>query len=335
MGYLRLHIEWYIIIHVLFTMYITPLGDIAREHQLLFHMFADDKQLYLSFSPGDKVQTQNSIALAQDCVRDIDVWLGRNMLKNNGDKLEAIVFGTWQQRRKLDFDSITLLDNPVAISDKVKNLGIVFDADMSINLQISQMVKCSSFHLRNISMVRRHLPLHAAKAAINASVTSRLDTGNSLLAGICNCTLIAGSVQCTCKIQRLQLVQNNAARVLSYSLTKSDHISPYLQDLHWLPIRYRIIFKILTTVFKCVHGTAPEYLCELVTPYQPCRNMRSSSGLLLNVPKTKLATAGDRMFSCIGPQLWNSLPLNIRQCQTLYSFKRALKTYLFSIAYSL
>ena len=107
----------------------------------------------------------------------IDNWLGENMLKNNGDKLEAIIFGTWQQRAKLEFDSIELLDNPVSISQKVKNLGIIFDADMSMSSQISQMAKCSRYHLRNISQVRRYLPEHAVRAAVHASVTSRLDTG--------------------------------------------------------------------------------------------------------------------------------------------------------------
>ena len=107
---------------VLFSMYITPLGDLARDNDTLFHLFADDNQIYLSFSSGCEIQTQRSICTAQTCVREIDNWLGENMLKNNGSKLEAIIFWTQQQRKKLDFDSVVLLDDPVMISQKVKKI---------------------------------------------------------------------------------------------------------------------------------------------------------------------------------------------------------------------
>ena len=135
-------------------------------------------------------------------------------------------------------------------------------------------------------------------------------------------------------IQKLQGVLNNAARLVSGTLRKSDHITPYLHHLHWLPIRLRIEYKILTIIFKCIHNMAPAYLAELIHPPTSTRSNRSSmKGILLRVPRTKLATGGDRMFSYIGPVLWNSLPTKVRECRTLVSFKRELKTFLFMKAY--
>ena len=90
-------------------------------------------------------------------------------------------------------------------------------------------------------------------------------------------------------IPRLQYVQNSAARLLTCSC-KFDHISPILQDLHWLPVEQRIIFKILLLTFKAINNIAPLYITELFEPYVPSRSLRSSSKNLLKVPKHNLKT---------------------------------------------
>ena len=110
---------------------------------------------------------------------------------------------------------------------------------------------------------------------------------------------------------------------------KFDHITPVLRSLHWLPVRLRILFKLLLLVYRCVNETAPKYLCELVSPYRPSRSLRSDSQLLLVVPKCRLKTYGERAFSAAGPKEWNNLPLHIRQSPTISLFKTNLKTVLF------
>ena len=182
-------------------------------------------------------------------------------------------------------------------------------------------------------MVKDYLPNFALKTAINASVTSRLDMCNSLLAGICKCRRKLGSVQCSCNIQKLQLVQNNAARLLFRS-PKSAEVTPLLKKLHWLPIHARIEYKILTIVYKCLNGTGPLYLTDLLKVYRQNRSLRSGSkGLLLVEPKSKLVTGGDRTFATLGPKLWNNLPRHIREATSLDIYKRALKTHMFSKSY--
>ena len=87
--------------------------------------------------------------------------------------------------------------------------------------------------------------------------------------------------------------------------------------------------------FKCLHGLAPPYLCSLLEKYAPPRPLRSADQNLLKEKKARLKTYGDCAFSISAPRLWNSLPTNIRECDTTDSFKSALKTYLFKEAYGL
>ena len=108
-----------------------------------------------------------------------------------------------------------------------------------------------------------------------------------------------------------------------------------LQDLHWLPIKQRIRYKILLLTFRALQGTAPEYLSELLVYYKPEKNLRSAEKDLLSVPKTNLVTAGDRAFSVVAPKEWNKLPQHIKNAKTLSAFKTAIKTYLFREAYGI
>ncbi len=86
--------------------------------------------------------------------------------------------------------------------------------------------------------------------------------------------------------------------------------------------------------FKAYTGRAPEYLCELLTPYTPQRPLRSSSDkFMLEIPRTNLVTGGDQAFSCAAPHMWNELPLDIRSSTSVDIFKRRLKAHLFRLEY--
>ena len=178
--------------------------------------------------------------------------------------------------------------------------------------------KAANFHLYNISRVRKYPNRDACEKLVHAFVTSKLDYGNALLYGLPEYLM-----------NKLQKIQNTAARLVC-ELPKFCHISSVLKDLHWLPVRSRISFKILLLTYKAVNGFAPEYISELLTPYVPSRTLRSSSKLLLQEPRTNFATGGDRAFEKVAPKLWNTLPMDIR-CATLVGiFKCKLKTYLFT-----
>ena len=129
-------------------------------------------------------------------------------------------------------------------------------------------------------------------------------------------------------IYRLQKIQNSIARVVVPSVRRSQHITPTLRTLHWLPVEKRITYKIATITFKTLQTQLPSYLSDLLIPYNPSRHLRSASQHLLVVPNIKTA-AGRRSFSYAAPTIWNSLPIHIRSATSLSTFRSALKTYLF------
>lgn len=131
----------------------------------------------------------------------------------------------------------------------------------------------------------------------------------------------------------LQYVQSSA-RVLTHTSSRT-HITTVLQQLHWLPVKSRIDFKTLILTYKAVHGSAPDYICDLISTSSSSRNLRSASGLTLYQPRCKLSSMGGRAFSYRAPKLGNALPTNIRNASSLDCFKKLLKTHLFIIAFNL
>ncbi len=121
---------------------------------------------------------------------------------------------------------------PVSFSI-VKNLGVVLDSNLSFENHISHVTKTAFYHLRNIAKLRNMLSVSDAEQLVHAFMTSRLDYCNALLGG-CPAS----------SINKLQIVQNAVARVLTRS-RKYDHITPILQSLHWIPIKFHISYKIL------------------------------------------------------------------------------------------
>jgi len=100
-------------------------------------------------------------------------------------------------------------------------------------------------------------------------------------------------------------------------------------------VSHRIRFKLALLTFKALHGLAPVYLTELLTPYTPARSLRSAGRNLLEVPSYNLKSYGGRSFACAAPSVWNDLPDELRSTSSLSVFKTGLKTYLFRDAYQL
>ena len=115
-------------------------------------------------------------------------------------------------------------------------------------------------------------------------------------------------------------------------MRKYDHITEALKHLHWLPVAYRIKYKIALITFKTLNGKGPSYLRDLIIETPASRVTRSKNKL--KIPRTKLKTAGDRSFSAAAPSIWNSLPTHITNATSIPQFKILLKTHLFAIAYS-
>ncbi len=198
--------------------------------------------------------------------------------------------------------------------------GCILDSNLSFEKSYFPCYKNSILPSRNIAKLRNMLIVSDAEKLVHAFMTSRLDYCNALLGG-CPAS----------SINKLQIIQNAAARVLTRS-RKYDHITLILQSLHWLPIKFRISYKILLLAYKALNDLAPVYLTNLLSRYNPTRSLRSQNSGLLVVPRIAKSTKGGRTFSYLAPKLWNSLPDNVRGSDTSL-FKSRLKTYLFSQAF--
>ncbi len=250
---------------VLFTLYSAPLAEISRRHGLRVELYADDSQLYVAFHSAQLMETVSRI---QDCVAEIRSWLAGHKLKMNDEK--TIILQVLPPRNTVEpyKGHVMIGGEAIEISDMVKDLGVILDRHLNMEAHIKAACKASYAQLANISRIRGMLSRRTCETLVHAFVTNKIDYANSLLYGLPARTL-----------SHLQRVQNMAARVIAKS-RKYDHITPILSDLHWLPVKQRIDFKILTLAFRAIRGQAPEYINDLVVPYVPSRalQMRCSSG---------------------------------------------------------
>ena len=138
-------------------------------------------------------------------------------------------------------------------------------------------------------------------------------------------------------IFKLQKLQNNAVRFIFrlHGKKKHDAIMPYLKKLHFLPVRYRIQFKVALLVFKCLNDLAPGYLTNMLST----RDIKRRSSrldddfyLLKTLPAPRF-TKTEAAFSYYGPKVWNVLPYSIRCITNIEQFKKCLKSYYFNIAF--
>jgi len=196
------------------------------------------------------------------------------------------------------------------------------DRHLFMTNHVNNICLHASLVLRNIGRVRKYINQSSAERLVHpAFITSKLDYCNSLLYGLPST-----------EVQKLQRIQNTAARLV-VKAKRTDHTSPILQQLHWLPVSESISFKILLLTYKIENGYAPFYIEDLVNHCVPSRSLRSTSQGLLTVPRSTTSTYGDQAFSIAAPRLWNTLPLMIRNAQSVSAFKRLLKTDLFKLIY--
>ena len=171
----------------------------------------------------------------------------------NDAKTELVLIGTRQQLAKITIDGITVGHSVIAPQSPVQNLGVWLDSNLSLGDHITKTSSAASYYLYNIRRIRKYLSKECTEFLIHAFISSRLNYCNSLLYGLP-----------AYQIQKLQRVQNSATRVV-FEESKFCHITPLLRALHWLPVAYRIVFKISFLTFKAIHELAPTYISELVS----------------------------------------------------------------------
>ena len=280
---------------ILFSLYTTLLSKVIQNHPgISFQFYADDTQLYVHLA-------HKNVASALDKLpRCLDVKRCLYMNKLNPDKTEFIVFGSKSQREKLNHSFlVNILGNLISPVDAVRNLGVWFDSDLSFSCHVMKVCKACFAHVQDLKRLRGHLTYEAALMATNALVRSRLDYCNSLFRGLSALDL-----------RKLQCVQNSLARIVA-NTTKYSHITPVRKALHWLPIKYRSIFKTAVLVHKFLHSGNPKYFEPFLIPRHSAYNTRrsQSDGMFFEVPHFASVFKSRKhfgfSFAYDAPMIWN------------------------------
>ena len=302
-----------------FSAYTRPLGTIIRQYDTDLHLYADNTQLYIGCDLNDCDATKYQL---ENCVSAVRSWMADNMLKLNDSKTEYLVLGSKYSLRQLpeDMKTFNVGDELITASKSARNIGVIMDSTLSMDAEVAGISRACYMGLRKIGRIRQFISDETAETLVNAYITSKLDSNNALLFKISK-TLI----------NKLQWIQNNAARLISKK-RKYDSVEQTRKQLHWLPVEYRIHYKIILLTFKCMNNLAPAYLSDLLVLYTPARSLRSSDQHLLQERKSR-TVFGDRAFAVCAPVLWNRLPLDLRALKNIDSFKTGLKTHLFNIAF--
>ena len=251
------------------------------KNSLKYHLYADDTQLYISFTPTNSALCLETLT---PTFTDILSWMNLNKLLLNPSKTEFLLIGTKQQRLKFsDLTNLSLSNDIIPVSSSARNLGFIFDSDMSFSEQINSVSKSCHFHIRDIRRIRHLLPLSAATALANSLVSSKLDYCNSLYSGISQSNL-----------NKLQRIQNSLARVIT-NTSKYQHITPTLKKLHWLPIKQRIDYKLCLLTYKTLTNQQPTYLYNSLSFPSHSVSTRSSDSLVLSIPYVR-SSLGKRAF---------------------------------------
>lgn len=280
--------------------------------------YADDHDLYTSFRAGDEFSEKVAFQELSSSVDSAKSWMLSNRLKMNDGKTEFIVFGSSRLLHKRKILNIQVGDAVVNGSPSVRLLGVDMDEELTFKQHIAKKARVAGLAMHNLRKLRPFLSKSNCLKIANALIFSHMDYANSLLINLPVSTL-----------KPFQRIQNMTAKLI-LNRSKFSSTTEALRELHILPVHVRAEFKLLVIVYKCVNGLAPSYLSDLLEAQAPKKATRSATQQLLRVPFTKHKTFADRSFSVAGPKLWNQIPPNVRNSETLDQFKKTLKTFLFS-----
>ena len=164
---------------ILFSLYTNPISAIIHSHSNInHHFYADNTQLYITLTPTNFSRSTQKL---KNCLSDIQNFLSANKLKLNPEKTEFILIGSKNNRKQLlPHFPINILGNQVSPAQSVRNLGVVFDSNFSFSDHVSQVIKSTRVHTRDLYRIHPLLDLNTSVLLANALVSSRLDYCNSL-----------------------------------------------------------------------------------------------------------------------------------------------------------
>ena len=294
---------------ILFNIYVRNFIGMLEEAGFIVHGYADDHQVMYKFRI--EFQYEALCYALPKALRLISQWMDSHFLKLNAGKSQLLVFTPNNVRDKLVLGSVYIGGNQfIPISFDAMNLGALLDSQLCFSPHITLLTSQSYRSISNFWKIRSFMTVDNLKTVVQSLIVSKLDSCNSLLYGVSEY-----------EISRLQLLQNACARLI-FGKKKFESVSHLLRELHWLPIKERICFKILLLVFKFFKNQTPIYISQ-------CLHVSDLSTRTLKINRTN-TPYGDRAFENGAPKMWNALPTSIKCMDTIVSFKKHLKHHLFS-----
>ena len=222
----------------------------------------------------------------------------------------------------LDLSDILSYGNAtLKVSTSITFLGVKLSENQKLTTFITEKVRKCNFILRNIAHLSDCLPFRSKVTLVTNLILSSLDYSNSLLA----CATDKD-------IRPLKLILNRAVRFI-FKIRWRDHITEYLYKLHFLPIKYRIKFKLSLMAFKIFNNMSPVYLCEEFRNFEPSTTISLRVGSGRDTYMFDESTSQNSIKNKLITE-WNKLPYVLRTVESLTTFKSKLKTFYFRAAFA-
>ena len=285
-------------------------------NEYILVQYADDTQIILS---GKVQDLEDLVERAEKALIDAKTYFLVNGLNINEQKTQCIFIGSRQLIAKIPSETrIYFGETPLIPSSTVKNLGIFMDPYMLFDI-----------HINHISRKINGLLIALNRIKDRIDKKSRTIVVQSLALSVINYCLRVYGITTKEQIERVQKLQNFAARVAHGEARKYDHITPVMKELEWLRIQNKITFDICIFTYKICHNMLPNWLFSFPAIHDiVVRPTRQSSNLYIARKKTDIGT---RAISIKGPKSWNAIPSTIQNQTSLISFKGKLKKYLLEI----
>ena len=248
---------------LLFNAYIAPLTTLLQKRNIHHHLNADDTQLYITFPPTDHTQ---ALARMEACVQDAKAWLCDNGHVMNDNKSEAIVIRSSSLRTPTSLTRVNIYGQLVDTSPVIRDLGFTIDSNLTMTSQVASVCRSAYYHLSRIAKIRDSVSTTVCKSLIHGLVTSHIDYGNAIL---------SDSIS-DHRLHPPEMLQRSAARIV-IQIRRGDRqsMTTILRQLHWLPVRKRIEYKLLVLVHRALYDGTPEYLAALLLQHAPRRSLHS------------------------------------------------------------